>query len=241
MLKLKIKKLIYIFSNSLFFNAFLKGTAVGIEHLKVIRNLDLDHIIDIGANKGQFALLCRNLFPNARIDSFEPLKKSADIFSSVFDNDSKTNLYRCAIGNKEQSMDLHISNKDDSSSLLSIGKAQSQHFSGTHEVGIEKVKVKKLENVIDKNNIGEKTLLKIDVQGFELEVLQGCEAIFTNFDYIYCECSFIELYSGQKLADDIINFLAQKEFILKGVYNTYYDRNGIAIQSDLLFQKVNDV
>ena len=35
-----------------------------------------------------------------------------------------------------------------------------------------------------------KTLLKIDVQGFELEVLQGCETIVTNFDYIYCECSF---------------------------------------------------
>ena len=80
-------------------------------------------------------------------------------------------------------------------------------------------------------------LLKLDVQGFEMDALRGCESLLHKFDLIYCECSFIELYTGQKLASDVIAWLAERDFPIKGIYNMSYDSDGVAIQADFLFQR----
>ncbi|HEB94406.1 MAG TPA: FkbM family methyltransferase, partial [Gammaproteobacteria bacterium] len=77
--------------------------------------------------------------------------------------------------------------------------------------------------------------LKIDVQGFEMEVLRGCEELLRRFQYVYVECSFVELYAGQAFADEIIAFLRERNFILDGVYNPCYDKNGRAVQADFFF------
>ena len=114
----KITKLIDIVFEISFLSALFKGTAAGTEHLRLLNDLDCNHIIDIGANKGQFALVSRKKFPNARIDSFEPLSEAANIFEKVFKNDKNTFLHRIAIGKKEEEHTIHVSKKDDSSSLL---------------------------------------------------------------------------------------------------------------------------
>ena len=73
--------------------------------------------------------------------------------------------------------------------------------------------------------------------GFELEALQGCESLLSKFEWVYCECSFVELYSGQKLTADVIDWLSSKVFGLKGMYNPVYDREGQSMQADFLFQQ----
>ena len=78
-------------------------------------------------------------------------------------------------------------------------------------------------------------MLKIDVQGFELKCLQGCEDLLDRFQQVYVECSFVELYEGQALADEVIAWLRDRNFILQGVYNTFYDSKGAAVQGDFLF------
>ena len=75
----------------------------------------------------------------------------------------------------------------------------------------------------------------LHIQDFELDVLQGCEDILNKFSHLYIECSFIELYEGQVLAHQIIAWLEQRNFLLCGVHNLYYERNGRAIQGDFLF------
>ena len=55
------------------------------------------------------------------------------------------------------------------------------------------------------------------------------------FMYVYAECSFVELYTGQALAHDVIAWLRERGFSLSGVYNMGYDQNGRAVQGDFLF------
>ncbi|MGA7966535.1 MAG: FkbM family methyltransferase, partial [Gammaproteobacteria bacterium] len=83
--------------------------------------------------------------------------------------------------------------------------------------------------------IASPALLKLDVQGFELPTLQGCEDLLSRFAWVYVECSFIELYEGQALADEVITWLRERGFALSGVYNMSYGRSGRAIQADFLF------
>ena len=92
-----------------------------------------------------------------------------------------------------------------------------------------------LEAFLKAEEISSPAMLKLDVQGFEHEALIGCESILPNFDSVYCECSFVELYSGQKLAFEVIDWLSARDFCLMGVFNPAYDRHGRAIQADFLF------
>ena len=231
----KIIKLLNILRERVFISALFKGTAAGTEHLKMLNDLDCNHIIDIGANKGQFALIARKKFPKARIDSFEPLSVAANIFEKVFKNDDSTFLHRIAIGKKEDVATIYVSKKDDSSSLLPIGENQVALFPGTEKLEQRSIQVRPLENIIAKSDIQKPAMLKIDVQGYELDVLYGCKSLFDKINYIYCECSFLELYEGQALAPEIIDFLSKNGFKLLGVYHVHYNKSGTAIQADFLF------
>lgn len=194
-------------------------------------------IVDIGANRGQFALAARQWAPRAQVISFEPLPGPAGVFRSVFAGDQQVVLYEAAIGPQAERQAMHISARDDSSSLLPISGLQSKIFPGTAEIATFEVRVSPLEAFVRRQEIKPPAMLKLDVQGYEYEALRGCESLLAAFDLVYCECSFVELYGGQKLAADVIEWLGTKGFRLVGVFNPAYDALGQAVQADFLFQR----
>lgn len=133
---------------------------------------------------------------------------------------------------------MHLSARDDSSSLLEIGAAQSKHFPGTHEIGTLEVQVGPLDQFLSRDDIARPAMLKLDVQGFELQALAGCKTLLSVFDFVYCECSFVELYKNQKLAGEVTDYLRILGFQLSGIYNPAYDRAGNCIQADFLFMQI---
>ncbi len=165
----KLLKLFNILRTPLFVHAFLKGTAAGTEHRRFLQSLDCRHVVDIGANCGQFALISRKCFEDARIDSFEPLAELADRFEKVFSGDANTHLHRCAIGAEKATMTIHVSERDDSSSLLPIGKNQSELFPHTGEREVRETLVLPLDEVINAEEISSPALLKIDVQAEKIK------------------------------------------------------------------------
>lgn len=235
LLVLRFRKLGAILLQPMLLRAFFKHLVMaGVEH-KAVLNRPLSTVVDIGANRGQFALAARAI-SGAKVVSFEPLPEVAKIFLKVFSDDASVKLHIAAIGEKAEKKLIHLSARDDSSSLLEIGDAQSSYFPGTHEVGTLEVEVGTLDNFLTKEDIVRPAMLKLDVQGFELQALAGCKSLIGNFDYVYCECSFVELYKSQKLAGEVVNYLCSLGFSLSGVYNPSYDQHGNCIQADLLFE-----
>ena len=106
----------------------MKGVAAAVEHERVLNKLSCSTVVDIGANRGQFALVCRRCFPASKIYSFEPLAAASKYFKNIFDDDEHTVIYECAIGDEEGDFPIHVSNREDSSSLLPIGAEQSRIF-----------------------------------------------------------------------------------------------------------------
>ena len=208
----------------------------GAEHRRVL-DTQLATVVDIGANRGQFALAVRQWAPQADLIAFEPLPGPASVFRSVFANDDRVVLHEAAIGPQLSRCKMHVSARDDSSSLLPISSLQSKIFPGTAEVSTIDVQVAPLDTFVSLEELHEPSLLKLDVQGFELEALQGCESLLCGFGSIYCECSFVELYSGQRLASDVIEWLAVRGFRINGLYNPSYDSEGRSVQADILFSR----
>jgi FkbM family methyltransferase len=209
----------------------------GIEHERMLKTLDIATLVDVGANRGQFAVVMRHCFPQARIVSFEPLPVPATLFRNVFARDPLVTLHQVAVGKESCDATIHIAGADPASSLLPITNLQSDLFPGTSEVRTETVRVAPLNAVITRDEIVPPAMLKIDVQGYELNTLKGCESLLDAFNYVYIECSFMELYQGQALASEVCAHLIERGFRLDGVHNLHYNADGRAIQADFLFTK----
>lgn len=98
----------------------------------------------------------------------------------------------------------------------------------------------RLADALPAADIEAPALLKLDVQGFELQALAGCEPLLDRFAWVYVECSFVELYAGQAFADEVIAWLRERSFSLRGVFNMTYDAKGVALQADFLFAHRTD-
>jgi FkbM family methyltransferase len=207
------------------------------EHDSIIADLALDTVVDIGANRGQFALCIRRLYPEAEIFSFEPLAKAATKYLAVFKGDRRTHLFRKAVSTTGGSATLHVTQWDVSSSLLPIAEAQMNNFPLAKESRQETVSLARLSDCVEAESIAGTALLKLDVQGYELSALQGCEDLLPSFTYVYLEASFIELYVGQPLAGDLIAYLSSHGFTLACVANLSCGKSRRPIQADFLFSR----
>jgi hypothetical protein len=99
------------------------------------------------------------------------------------------------------------------------------------------VRTAPLSEFLDASGVAGRALLKLDVQGFELVALKGCESLLQHFQFVYVEASFVELYVGQALADDVIRYLHSKGFKLDCVANTSSGTSPRPIQADFLFSR----
>jgi len=211
------------------------GVAAGVEHETVLDALvGTKTLIDIGANKGQFALVTRERLSTARIVSFEPLSRPAATYRAVFSSDPAVQLHQIAVGPRSQEVDINVSQRDDASSLLPITQTQESLFPGTGFASLERIRMAPLTDFA--SSIEEPAVLKLDVQGYELQTLIGCEKVLNSFRHIYAECSFVELYAGQAVAFQVIDWLRARGFTLSGLHNAVSDSAGRGvIQGDFLF------
>lgn len=192
-------------------------------------------VFDVGANRGQFSLDVRRAAPSAKLVAFEPLDSEANIYEKIFAPSRSCTLHRVALGTGDGEAELHLSASLDSSSLYSISDQQTRLFPGTESVGTEVVRVRTLDQYESAIGPGA-NLLKLDVQGAELDVLRGANGALQRFRWVYAEVSFVELYEGQPLAAEVISHLEARGFDLVHT-GVPLVRNGLSVQNDVLFQR----
>jgi FkbM family methyltransferase len=235
LLALRLRKAAYSLTRPGCWRALRNGVFPSVEHLAALKGLQPDLVLDVGANRGQFALLMRQISPASRIVSFEPIPAEAAVFRRVFAGDGQVSLEECALGEEEGSATLHLSGCTDSSSLLPMG-LQSEYFPATGEVGTLRVSVRTLDSFRDAWAGGERALLKLDVQGFELSALRGGTEALTRCTFVYVECSEVPLYVGQALGPEVRAWLGEQGFRQRMRLNETYGESGL-IQADYLFER----
>lgn len=236
----KLVKLLRLLPNAVYRRGLRHGVGAAIEHRRLIGSLSLATVVDVGANVGQFSLLVRALHPEAGIIAFEPLPDAAARYRQVFEGDNRATLHEAAIAPEQGSATMHVSASADSSSLLPISDRQSELFPGTEEVGTTDVDVGPLDSFVTSDDVRAPAMLKIDVQGFELEVLRGSAALLPAFAYVYVEASFEALYEDQALFADVAAFLEAQGYEEVGRYNLSYTPDGAPIQADFLFRRISE-
>jgi len=200
----------------------LKGTVAKNLDLGYIDSLELIEITklhqpqtayDIGACLGTWSLLAKACLPEASIHAFEPLEVHTDEFYKLTQGVPGIILHKVALGSKSGVFDMYVTDKTDSSSLLEISELgrKEWNISSAHK---ESVNVVVLDEYVIANRLPLPELIKLDVQGCELEVMRGAHNCLNYAKWILCEVSFEEYYKGQPLFPEIIAFLDKYGFRL---------------------------
>lgn len=233
----RLRKLVRLLSNPKFLLGLRHGVGASIEHQALLAGLPITSVVDVGANRGQFALLALALFPQAHIYAFEPTPQPLRRLNAWAAGETRLTVRQLALGAKRGEMLMHLSLSDDNSSLHRPTERQLIEFPPTRMVDSMIVPVARLDEVLSRAELPGPALLKIDVQGHEMEVLIGCEGLLDAFDHILVECTYIELYEGQALADQVITHLAERGFRAEGVSHATEGLDGQRLQADLLFSR----
>lgn len=204
----------------------------------------VDTIFDIGANKGDSVINFRYLGYKGKIISFEPIKK---LFQNLDEKAKKSKNWEVenyALSDKIEQKSFNISGGDgSSSSFLEMDETLIAAAPDQKYIQQETVKCSTLSEMVKKHYpIGDRLFLKIDVQGFEKNVLEGGLDVLDRVIGIQIELSIKSQYKGELLYTEMIDYLSQKGFSLIRFENVWYHQVSKELyQVDAIFFRANKV
>ncbi|WP_167883686.1 FkbM family methyltransferase [Leptospira ognonensis] len=197
-------------------------------------------IIDIGANEGQFAKKVRTLFPSTKIISFEPIPTVFEKLKIDFATDQNFKAFNVGLGEKEEKMQLWLNEYSPSSSLLKMDH-HTEHFDFAVKQNQIEIQLARLDSYTSEIDLTKPYLVKIDVQGYEDRVIKGGTDVLRKAKMIITEVSFVSLYEGQVLFDQIYSSLKALGFRYVGNYEQLHSPiNHSVLQADAIFLREND-
>jgi FkbM family methyltransferase len=180
-------------------------------------NLNIDTLIDIGANIGRFSATFHALVPQGRIFAFEPLPHCYEQSVKLLANIPAAKVFNCGLGSSTSEMEMFASRFSPSSSLLQMGKTHIEAFPDSHDESTKvRVVIRKLDDVMQALPLGVNAMVKIDVQGFEKEVILGGPETLKKAKFVLVEVSYEELYQNQPLFQDINKMMVGLGFTYSG-------------------------
>ena len=188
------------------------------------RGLAANVIVDVGAYQGGWTTLAKSIWPHAKIFMVEANDEKRDILSEVsrrFDAE----LHFALLGAQEkENVDFVV--MEAGSSVLE----ENSNF----ERRTEKKCMQTLDSVL--GHVDHIDLLKIDTQGYEIEVLTGATRLLNTASAVLLEVSLIEINKGAPLIHDILPFMKQRGFVSYEIVNTHRRHfDGAMNQIDILF------
>ena len=200
----------------------------------------IELLFDVGANFGQYAMHARDNGYKGKIVSFEPLPNAHEKLQKNSKNDPLWTIHnRCALGAEIGEMEINISQNSQSSSILSMNNIHSIAAPESLYIGKAKTDVIALDSIFNTyRKKKEKTFLKIDVQGFESEVLKGLTLNLKNVFGVQIEMSVVPLYDNQELYNYFFSFFEQNGFALWSLVPIFRkDDTGELLQFDAVFYR----
>ena len=209
-------------------------------HHRLRRLLDaagIDRVLDVGANLGQYAAGLRIAGFDGRIVSCEPLLDLYTPLARRAVRDPHWTVLRTALGDEVGTATLNVSANAYSSSVLDMLPAHLAAAPGSGYVDKEEVPLTTVDELVEQHGLTPgRTLVKIDVQGFESAVLAGAAGALPALAAVQVELSLVPLYDGQPLMADTVDRLAAAGLSLWALEPGFTDaRSGRLLQCDGVF------
>jgi FkbM family methyltransferase len=201
----------------------------------------IDLLVDVGANTGQFARECRAAGYKGSILSFEP---SAAAHASLLQSAASDPLWdvadRMALGAAEGEAEINIAANSLSSSILPMLDSHLSADPNSAYLQKEKVPLRRLDDAVPAAASGRTIFLKLDVQGYESQVLAGATRLLAHTVAVRLEMSLLPLYQGETLMPQLQSMMAANGFDLWDLEPTFRDpATGRLLQIDGIFTRTS--
>jgi FkbM family methyltransferase len=218
--------------------AELRGREV--EAWRLLESHQFRTILDIGANEGQFARIARELWPQAIVHSFEPLPQVFATLAENFAGDPLTHAHNLALSGRAGSQVMHCSAFSPSSSLLPMAQLHRDEWPQSAQHTEVEVRLERLDDwATGVETLKGPVLVKIDVQGFELHVIDGGQDLLRAAHVIVLEVSFVKFYEGQPLFADIHERMSGLGFTYRGNVEQFNSKDSThALYADAIFENL---
>jgi FkbM family methyltransferase len=212
----------------------LLGHIDSLELLDIVQaDLRPTTIYDIGASGGTWTLLARTICPQAEVHAFEPLDYAVHDFDRRAGKVGRVTLHKIALGAAPKSASMFVLARADASSVLPPVGTESPEAEG-RVCSTVNVQMDSLDHYVAVNSLPAPDLIKLDVQGYELEVLRGGSESLSKARAVITEVSFREFYRGQSVFSDMVAFLGARGLHAAAFARTFPTGARLA-QTDVLF------
>ena len=192
-------------------------------------------ILDVGAHRGKVAEQLAALYHPAFLGLVEPLPEMVALLQQK-KLAPQQQVFSCALGREEGWTTLQVLAYPPSSSLLEVNPESASRFQRPMDkVDTIRVPMHTLDTIFEQCGLQHLDLLKIDVQGYEMEVFHGGVDSLKKTGVIVAEVSFFEHYIGQPLFEQVYHFLHDLGFELRSTFGYTYDLRGLPLQCDAVF------
>jgi FkbM family methyltransferase len=195
--------------------------------IELISRHNIDLVIDVGANMGQFAIDLRNVGYSGLIISFEPITECYGHLQSIADKNWLIENY--ALGDTNTTEIINISNKSVFSSILKTSEFGNSNFSESIKiVDKQTIQIKKLDDVIRGlvNNFDKKRIfLKLDTQGYDHHVILGATDTLPCVQVLQTEVSCKAIYEDTPPFYETLTQLSRSGFNITGIFPLSHDKN----------------
>ena len=201
-----------------------------------LRRANITHIFDVGANIGQFGIDVIRTGYKGQIISYEPGLKAFKKLNRLTQKFDQWTAVQMGMGAFTGNATINISgNSGLSSSILEIGQSHLENFPTSKTISQEKIILSTVDHQIDSQNLDpSKVMLKIDVQGYENQVLAGSMKFLPTIPMCYLEVSLSPMYIGEANLPTIINMIASAGHTVVDIHRGVTAKDGTLLQIDIL-------
>ncbi|MGQ0584896.1 MAG: FkbM family methyltransferase [Reyranella sp.] len=197
-----------------------------------MRTRALGVIFDVGANIGQTATVLVRHAPDAEIYCFEPGQGPFRALQAKFQNRKNMHLLNVALGSHPQKLALQVSENSELNTLVPRAGADAANATQMTEVTT-------VDDVVAAHGISHLDLLKIDVQGWEMEVMRGAANLVANQNliFVFAEVAFKSTETEMQQFGELHAHLEKSGFVLCGFYDLlrYGPRKEFILFSNALY------
>jgi FkbM family methyltransferase len=199
---------------------------------------EVDLVLDVGANRGQFARELIRAGYEGRIVSFEPLSDAYRDLVDVSRNEPRWKVAeRCAVGHRSETAILHVAGNSESSSVLPMLPSHYTAAPASRYIRSDMIMMRRLDDIAATDaESAHHPFLKLDIQGFEHRAIEGAAGILDRIAGVQVELDLTPLYEGGLLIEDMIARLRELGFSLYRLVPGFADqRSGRMLQVDGIF------